>query len=177
MTVERQVRGVEGQVMPHQRPDSPPVATGDGLEPAPEQPMVYEQEIRAAVRGTVDRGLAGVDRNRQSIDPTRVLDLESIQCARIVRNVVEAEVLTEVAGQFVERRHGLLWVENWRHDHDINRTATPHQTLAAAIRKHESLQWVTLVGLKYLVSLCAACARLKTGFVRGSPVSPGGHSS
>ena len=71
-------------------------------QPAPEQPMVHEQEVRALGRGESYRRSAQVDRGGDARHLPRILDLKAVQGVGRVRHLTDEEVTVEVAGELFE---------------------------------------------------------------------------
>ncbi len=107
MHVQRHVGGVQREVVLHQGANPPAVAVRDRLEAAPEQPMMYQQEISAPRDGLVDRCLARVHCQADVVHLATVFHLQPVQGVRVVAHLGNSQVPVEVCGQFTELHQGL----------------------------------------------------------------------
>jgi hypothetical protein len=75
--------------------------TGERLIPVPEQSMVDQEQWSRPIwlqyrHHSVDRRLGRIDCGNYSADLSSVLDLQSIDRVRLVRNVLDLEIFVEV---------------------------------------------------------------------------------
>ena len=109
--VERNVRGVERDVVLEQRRDPAIAPAGQRDVAVPEQSVVHQQERRgtparpALGDHAVDRRLRGVHRGHDAADQPAVLDLEAVDGVALVRDLADAQVLVQIANHLRER-HG-----------------------------------------------------------------------
>ena len=105
MCVERQVGGVDRDVMGQQQVQAIPGRARDPLEPAPEHAVVQHEHVGAAR----DRGLDGaareVDRRGDDAHRPAVLELQPVERRGIVREPRHAEQRVEEGGDVVGGGH------------------------------------------------------------------------
>jgi hypothetical protein len=99
MAVERQVRPVERHVVREQSGNAPVVRPDQGTRPAPEQPVVHQEEIDPLLGGQTDRGFTRIDGGAQAVDPSIVGDLQTIQCFGVVAHTADVEVGVEIVDE------------------------------------------------------------------------------
>jgi hypothetical protein len=96
VAVQWEMGGIEGDISGVQRPNSAPVPPPEGLEPAPVQAVVNDQEGRVAGHGGINAGLTCVHRRADPRESPRVLDLQAVQRSLVVSDGSDREVSVEV---------------------------------------------------------------------------------
>src|SRR6185503_694706 len=108
VAIEREVRAVESNVVPYESGDAPVSRSHDGLQAAPKQTVMDQQQINALHRRELDRCFTQIDCSADAAHFSRVLDLESIQCLRIVGDVPNVEILIQI-GRQISETHATLY--------------------------------------------------------------------
>ena len=67
------------------------VCPGDLLRPAPEKPVMNDQEIHLRLGGLANHGLRGIDRRADAGQRTRILDLQAIHRLRVISHFSHAQ--------------------------------------------------------------------------------------
>ena len=78
------------------------------LQTAPEEAVMYEEQVRTLLGGTRDRAFAQIDRRGHLDDVGVVLDLYTVQGLGVVREPVRAQKRVELVGNLRQGGHGEL---------------------------------------------------------------------
>jgi hypothetical protein len=105
VAVQRQVRGVDGDVVIEQSLESTVDDAADRLRAGPEHPVVHEQEVGSGVDRAVYRAAREVHRRRHLLHAPRVLELQPVERAAVVGRVARREQVVEVANEVGKRKH------------------------------------------------------------------------
>lgn len=85
MRVEWEVRGVDGNVMGHEAVQAFVDLAVDALRPAPEHAVVQDQEVGVGIQRRIDGPAGEINGGRDAAYRPPVVELQSVQCPRIVR--------------------------------------------------------------------------------------------
>ena len=96
MKVQRQVRTVERDALSDEPGRAPIPGPRERFQPAPEQPVMNQQQIRPLLRRHANRRLAQVHRRSDPGDLAPVRDLQPVQGLRGVRDLPHAQVVVQI---------------------------------------------------------------------------------
>src|SRR5260221_307477 len=96
VTIERQMRAVDGNVVDEQTTKSFVRGASERSRLRPEQSMVNYEQLGARRHGSVDCREGRIHRNRDVMDRTRAVHLKSVDSTGIVRGSGRVEYLVEI---------------------------------------------------------------------------------
>ena len=82
--------------------------TGERPQPAPEQTVMHEQQVRFLLRGEAHRRLVQIHRGSHSGHRPGVGDLQTVESHVEVPHVPHPQVVVQVANEISELHHGRL---------------------------------------------------------------------
>ena len=92
--VERDVRGINGEIAGDGPPQLAVGGPGDGFGPIPEETVMDEQQVGLHGHGLINDGLAGIHRTGDAADAALVFELQAIDGTRVIgqRGVLQPAV-------------------------------------------------------------------------------------
>src|SRR2546430_489361 len=96
MDIEREVGAVEGKIVLKDLFEHSPATARDRLQAWPEQAVVDDEKIHAALDREIDSASGGIDSRADFRDRARVLDLQPVQRIRPIIDLAYAQMLVGV---------------------------------------------------------------------------------
>ena len=78
MRIQREMRGVDGEIVVEEQPQEVVAGAGPGMLRSPEQSVVHDQQVRTGGHREFHRGQAGIDGGGEAGDAPGVLHLETV---------------------------------------------------------------------------------------------------
>jgi hypothetical protein len=106
MTIEREMGGVYGDIVPHESDDAPIIRACQWSQAAPKKTVMHQEKVGALLGCLSDRRFAEIHRGRNAMNRSVIADLKSVHGFYRIAHLTQPQVVLQINDDRMEIGHG-----------------------------------------------------------------------